>query len=117
MIINKTKFVMNKRVLNKLMRNTEKKLDLAGNVLTLEVKKNLSGPQTSKKLGKISGTLQDSIKQNNNEIKQGRVKVETDVPYAPIHEFGSLQFPARPFMRVAIKTAKQKITKLFKNII
>ena len=103
--------------MNKLMRNVEKKLDLAGNVLTAEVKKNLSGPQTSKKLGKVSGDLQESIKQNNNEIKKGRVKVETDLDYAPAGEFGSLNTPARPFMRPAIKTAKSKIMKLFKNTI
>ncbi|MCK4260435.1 MAG: HK97 gp10 family phage protein [Halanaerobiales bacterium] len=127
-----------------LERNIKKKLikglDKASVVLQDEIKDNLSGPKTSKKLGVGTGKLKRSIQIDRSDINDLSVGVGTNVSYAGIHEFGgvikvktaeklkfkignywrtakSVIIPARPFFRPSIKTAKKKMLKQFRGII
>lgn len=92
----------------------------------------LSGPRPSK-LGRISGDLARSV---FYRVQESSVVVGSNLPYAPVHEFGAtikamaapflvfktldgswhskkrVRIPARPFMTPAISDSKEKIRAL-----
>lgn len=117
-----------------------KALDRAAILYQGEVKQQLSGPHSSKKLGVKTGHLRRSIQIDRTHVKNGKIRVGTNVKYSRIHEFGgvikaktagllhfkienfwhtakSVIIPARPFMRPALKKTKKAMVQMFKGII
>ena len=94
-----------------------KGLDRSSIILQNEIKQNLSGPHSSKKLGVVTGNLRRSIQTDRSDIGNLSIRVGTNSVYSRIHEFGGLHMPARPYMRPAYKAVKGKMKEQFKGLI
>ena len=121
------KFEMLPQVMKRFRENIDKNMSgllklIGEQVVGRSRDKYLSGPRP-KKLGHISGNLAQSVL---FRVEESRVTVGSNLPYAPVHEFGatirakrapflrfktldgkwhsvkSVTIPARPFLRPAI---------------
>ena len=97
-------FKLNPNIKKKIRRALEEGLNDAGEVLKDKVKSNAPVD---------SGKLRQSVKKN--DIGDLKIRVEVDVDYAPIVEFGSFKRGPSPFFRPAIKSSKKKMIKRFKD--
>lgn len=96
---------MTEREIKELIKKKVKdKLELIGAVVESEAKKNI------RDMDAIStGRLLNSI---THEVDGDTVRVGTNIEYAPFVELGTYKMQPRPFLRMAVVQAKDKIEEI-----
>jgi len=103
-----------KEILTKYRREIEDKLKIIGEVVEGEAKLNISGHNDKWMRAVDTGRLMNSI--IHKVIKKDlKVRIGTNVEYAPHVEFGTKIMPPRPFLRQAFIESKPEIRKILRN--
>jgi phage gpG-like protein len=132
-------FIPNKQAKNIIKKKLERPLIQSGNDMQEGIQKNLNSSSGNTPKSR-SGKLAKSFKVNKSNVRDLKISVESDSPYAKIQEFGgviekktaenlkfqiggnwvsveSVIIPARPYARPVIKSLKNKILTNFKGVI
>lgn len=108
-------FKPNKKLKTTVSKKIIKGLDRAAITYQNEVKQQLSGPRSKKKLGVVTGSLRRSVQVDRSNINNGKVKIGSNLVYAPVHELGYESITARPYFMPALKKVKKNMLSKFKN--
>lgn len=103
---NKTKFTFNNKIQKIIKKSLEEGLKDAGEVLKDKAVSNAP---------KDTGALKKSIKIDEGDIANLKVKIGSELDYASSVEFGTHKKSPQPFMRPAVKESSSKMLKQFKE--
>lgn len=116
-------FIFSQKFKNELFSNSTKALESSGEILKEAIEKELSRSTSPSRPGKppgsVTSNLKNSITIDKTDIKNGTIRIGSDLPYAAIQEFGGMTnhavLPPRPYLRPALAKNIKKIVKEFEK--